>query len=150
MTITKAKAPKKGVKAITIVGHKRTVFGTRLSHRIICDRCKLEDHIALKPGPEKTAFCRSCAVEVLGKYEQGKTISDQRFEFYCRRCFVGFFAQKKLSKKISDILCPDCLRGFEVWRGKIGQGYNASVRQKTILRGATALRIKVDEPISAD
>lgn len=105
----------------TVVGIPKTEHGTRLCHRVICERCERTDYVSLKVGKDKSRFCRTCAETILKRYEMGKKPPQDNVLATCSFCQKEFFVIKILKEKKPDILCLDCLNGFNVWRGRQGE-----------------------------
>jgi len=109
---TIAKTPK-------VVGLARDTFGTRLCQRVTCVKCQKIDHVSVRVNADKDMFCRECAEKILATYDQGRQIAETQIRQTCKQCKANFMVNVNLAMKRDDLLCPDCFRGFDVWRGKI-------------------------------
>src|SRR5580704_4766515 len=105
-----------------VVGTPRTEFGTRLCQRIECTKCQKVDYVPVRIAASKEKFCRSCAEKVLATYEQGRQIIEKKVTRICNHCCRDFLVNEAIVRKKEQLLCFDCLRGFEVWRGKVALG----------------------------
>jgi hypothetical protein len=102
------------------VGGARNAFGTRITKRVACARCGQADHVAFVPKDANRALCRTCAVEVLKAYEVGVQTPTPMQDLSCSLCHRAFQLPAKV-ENTGELLCRDCLRGFAVWQGPIGQ-----------------------------
>lgn len=105
-------------KTPKIVGLARDSFGTRLCQRVVCVKCQKTDHISVRVKTAKDMFCRACAEKILSTYDQGRQIDDKKTGQVCKQCNAYFMVNETLAQKREDLLCQDCFRGFDVWRGK--------------------------------
>lgn len=98
-----------------VVGAARNEFGTRLCKRVQCEKCEKVDYV---PVRSKNEFCRDCAEKMFAAFEQGRHIAEREVHRVCGQCRRDFPMRESLAEKKDQVLCPDCFRGFEVWRGK--------------------------------
>lgn len=110
------------VRSPKIVGAARNAFGTRLCERVECSRCHKVDYVSFKVSSAKTKYCRTCAEKLLETYECGRHVEQKRLKLPCQQCRTEFSVSEAVAQKKQDLLCPDCLRGFETWRGKVTDG----------------------------
>lgn len=113
-----------------VVGHARTEFGTRLCQRVVCIKCQKVDHVPVRVNANKDQFCRDCAEKILAAYDQGRQIEAKKVNKSCEQCHRGFLVSEEVASKKDHLLCIDCLRGFDVWRG----GKAAASQTKTVRR----------------
>lgn len=105
-------------KTLLNVGGARNVHGTRISKRVKCTKCGCEDHITSRPSKTQGAFCRACALTTLNALEVGKKAPRDMKEHACSNCKKNFSLPVHVVLK-KDSLCPNCLHGFETWRGSL-------------------------------
>lgn len=96
----------------------RNQFGTRLASRVNCEKCGKVDYVTVRVASSKQQFCRDCAEKILYTFDQGRIIAEKQTDCVCTKCQRHFLATLALTKKKEQLLCLDCLRGFDVWRGK--------------------------------
>ncbi len=98
------------------VGGARNAHGTRISRKVTCTKCGVEDFITSRPSKTNGALCRSCAQTEIGAIEMGKKAPRVMAQHTCSNCKCHFAlpARIKLEK---DSLCPACLKGHDIWRG---------------------------------
>ena len=122
-----------------VVGAARNGFGTRLCQRIECSRCHKVDYVSLNIAGAKTKYCRSCAEKLLETYETGRLIAPKTLKRVCTKCCLEFdILESVVTKKAHDeLLCLDCLRGFEVWRGKASASRNTRNLNSLIKKSGT-------------
>jgi hypothetical protein len=101
-----------------VVGQARNEHGTRLSQRVVCAKCLRVDYVPVKVALAKDTFCRDCAERLLFAYDQGRHIAEKTVICSCVQCHCDFKMAEALAQKKEQIMCPDCHRGFTVWRGK--------------------------------
>lgn len=121
-----------------IVGTARNAFGTRLCQRIECSRCKQVDYVPLRVKDAKTVYCRACAEKWLLTYESGRAVSEKQLKRNCNQCHVEFLVNEKVALKREELLCKDCYRGFEVWRGKVQDNKDSKQPRYIIKKNGTA------------
>lgn len=126
---------KNKVKALSpkIVGLPREQFGTRLCQRITCAKCQKTDYVSVRIANTKEGFCRNCAEKLLATYEHGRHIETKKVSRTCQKCQQAFLVSEDIADKKSSLLCLDCLRGFEVWRGKASLSNNAVKKSRPVL-----------------
>jgi hypothetical protein len=105
-------------KTPKVVGLARDAFGTRLSQRVICVKCQKTDHVPVRINADKDMFCRACAEKILKTFDQGRRIDEKKISRVCNQCNANFMVDESLALKRDILLCQDCYRGFDVWRGK--------------------------------
>lgn len=120
-----------------VVGAARNGFGTRLCQRIECSRCHQVDYVSLKIAGAKTKYCRACAEKLLETYEAGRLIAPKRLKCVCNQCRIEFNVSESVATKKDELLCPDCYRGFEVWRGKVSAARNVRNMSYLIKKSGT-------------
>jgi hypothetical protein len=134
-----------------IVGNARNDFGTRLCQRIVCEKCQKVDHVSVRISQKKSQFCRDCAEVFLATYDQGRVLDEKKVNRICGQCARHFMVSEAIALKKSHLLCDDCLRGFDVWRGKIiANNTTTHDRGRSILTKAsakTAFRKNIHENI---
>ncbi len=121
-----------------IVGMARNVFGTRLCQRIECSRCHEIDYVPLRIKDAKTIYCRACAEKLLLTYEAGRAISEKQFKRNCSQCRCEFLVNETVALKKEELMCKDCYRGFEVWRGKAQDVKDGKQARYIIKKSGTA------------
>src|SRR5579871_5300486 len=130
-----------------IVGSARNAFGTRLTHRVVCVRCEEVDHVSVRINDKKDSFCRNCAEILLATYDQGRTFNLKQVSRACDQCMRTFLIEESIAQKKERLLCNDCLRGFDVWRGKTTNNKITRVKTRTVLTkmgSKTTFRKKID------
>lgn len=119
------------------VGGQRNPHGTLICRRIVCKRCNKADYISSRVEKFPT-LCRACAQRDLGVFEPGVEIPEEMASFFCCKCGISSEIQKSVidKKELTDeeLLCRDCLWGFDVWVGVLN-----SNSKKTPLVGKTRL-----------
>jgi hypothetical protein len=105
-------------KSPTVLTAERNAFGTRLCQRVECSRCYRVDYVARRTKSANLALCRSCAEKHLGIYEEGRTIAEPQVKRFCQKCAQSFLVNRSTAERKADLMCLDCLRGFDVWRTK--------------------------------
>ncbi|MEI6790544.1 MAG: hypothetical protein WCK42_05125 [Myxococcaceae bacterium] len=115
------------------VGGTRNVHGTRISKRIKCQKCGLEDHITSRPSRTQGAFCRACALITMNALEVGKKPARNMKEHVCSNCRQNFALPVHIEIK-KDSLCPACLHGHETWRGSLSMPVEARENMTCELR----------------
>lgn len=98
-----------------LVGGQRNAHGTRISRRIVCSECSALDYITVRPK-EGGMLCRECARKNFAAYEVGVFVPRAKQEVFCGQCSVGFLLPVEVERH-AGLLCPDCKKGFEIWRG---------------------------------
>ena len=101
-----------------IIGAERNMHGTRLCHRITCKQCHKVDYVAKRLQNAKHLYCRSCAEKLLNTFESGRVVAEKKADASCGQCHKVFLVPAAILEKKNELLCPDCYRGFAVWRGK--------------------------------
>ena len=122
------------------VGGERNEHGTRICCRIECSACKKLDYVSVHVYREEV-LCRQCAQKKLHLFEQSVKIPKKQKIINCTRCGVSCVLDARV-KEVSEWLCLDCLRGFDVWSGSIN---NFKKNQKSIIEvrlSGTLLRRK--------
>ncbi|MCA9508535.1 MAG: hypothetical protein KC505_08955 [Myxococcales bacterium] len=131
-----------------VVGAARNSFGTRVCQRIECSRCHQVDYVSLKIGGAKTKYCRTCAERLLETYESGRLVQQKKLKCTCMQCKCEFEVNEAIVLKKKELLCRDCLRGFEVWQGKISQSNDEKKMSYVIKRSkTTVLRKAINDTI---
>lgn len=132
-----------------VVGSARNEFGTRLCQRVVCTKCAGVDYVPVRVGSSKDVFCRSCAEKFLATYDQGRHIEKTKVSRVCEQCQQDFDIDEALSEKKEHLLCLDCLRGFDVWRGKMQSTSRIAKGQVILIKtgSKTTFRKKSDEPV---
>lgn len=142
-SIRRTAGPRHGNK---VVGRPRTEFGTRLSHRISCEKCAKVDYVPMRVSSTQSKFCRDCAEKLLSAYEQGRHIAEPQVYRICCQCRRDFLVNESVAQKREDILCRDCFRGFDVWRGRNKIQKNSTLRVVLMRLGSrTTFRKNVDD-----
>lgn len=137
-TFEKNNFPKK--RTAHIVGAERNAFGTRLCQRIECSRCSKVDYVAKKITGAKTIYCRDCAERFLETFESGRQVLEKQIKRRCEQCNIEFTISEAIALKKEELQCKDCLRGFEIWRGKLRQtSQNRDFRLLSITNGAKTI-----------
>jgi hypothetical protein len=106
-----------------VVGRPRNDHGTRISTRITCSACGTVDFVAVRSKGKESIYCRSCAQNYLDAFEVGIARPGKKNCYTCEQCKGTFEGQIDVRRKQDSgesVLCPDCFRGFEVWRGPLG------------------------------
>lgn len=100
-------------------GGERNIHGTRVRRRIECSKCGAEDYVSVNPANKRlVVMCRSCAQKELGTYEMGVQPPEKTRTYECDQCKVRFeLPARVFIYKGETVLCPDCIKGFDVWRG---------------------------------
>lgn len=127
------------------IGRERTEHGTRLSHRIECSRCSKTDYVAIKSHKSANRLCRACAEKYISTYEQGRRIEESKVSINCQQCNKEFLVKESVASEKDELLCLDCLRGFEVWRGRAGVTNKTKLITKT--SSNTIIRKRIYEPV---
>lgn len=128
-----------------IVGAPRNEHGTRLSQRVECSKCNKTDYVPVKLDKAKAAFCRECAEKLLFAYDQGRHIAQREISCRCAQCHRDFAMAEDIAQKKQEPLCPDCYRGFDVWRGKAAVSKNSrSILTKI---GSHTIRKIIDDAV---
>lgn len=125
------------------VGGARNVHGTRISKRITCEKCGAEDHIVSRPQKGRPVWCRACAQEAIQAFEIGVQMPFQKVEKICSVCGCTFLFPAHIVPKNEQLLCLDCLKGFDIWRGSVNM--SPETREKMTLEtrpSGTLLRKK--------
>jgi DNA-directed RNA polymerase subunit RPC12/RpoP len=99
----------------------RNEHGTRFCQRIECSRCGEIDYVAKKINGAKTIYCRKCAERFLDTFEGGRIIAEKQVTRACSQCKKEFLIRTEIADKKEELQCRDCLRGFEIWRGKMAR-----------------------------
>ncbi|HXW53161.1 MAG TPA: hypothetical protein VEL47_03545 [Myxococcota bacterium] len=94
-------------------------------------KCQKVDHVAVRVNEKQNQFCRACAETTIKIFDQGRVIDDEKVSRTCDQCRQTFWVNKQVAGKKEELRCLDCLRGFEVWRGKITT--NSCKKPRTIL-----------------
>ena len=111
-------------KTLLNVGGTRNAHGTRISKRIKCQKCGQEDHITSRPSETHGAFCRACALLAMNALEVGKKAPRNMKQHLCSNCHQNFALPVHVEIK-KDSLCPNCLKGFDIWRGSLDMSVQA-------------------------
>lgn len=110
-------------KVSRVVGRPRNAHGTRISTRVLCSACGAVDFVAVRSKGKESVYCRPCAQTYLGAFEAGVKTPEKKNSYSCEQCKGTFEGQIDMQRKREAgeaVLCPDCFRGFEVWRGPLG------------------------------
>ncbi len=130
------------------VGAARTEFGTRLCQRVQCEKCAKVDYVPVRVAQAKNQFCRDCAEKFLAAYDQGRQIAERQVNRICGQCHRDFMIKESVALKKEELMCIDCLRGFEVWRGSVAHARrNVRSARPTLLRmgSKTTFRKNIDD-----
>ena len=122
-----------------VVGLARNEFGTRMCQRVECGKCQKVDYVPLRVSSQKDQFCRDCAEKILGAFDQGRHIEERKAQVVCEQCRKEFALNESTAKKKDQLLCIDCLRGFDIWRGRVGQG---SKMERLVIKPGTKTTIR--------
>jgi len=125
-----------------VVGLPRNVFGTRLCQRIECSRCHKTDYVSMRISGAKTKYCRSCAEKMLSTFEAGRIIAEKQVQRQCIQCQCEFYINETVANKKEELQCKDCLRGFEVWRGKLRRPVDEQEDKKLIIKSGSKTVIR--------
>ncbi len=106
------------------VGGARNVHGTRISKRVKCHHCAEMDYIAARPKGQP-ACCRSCAKKMFNAHDVGVRIPMPLLKKHCFVCRAPFNLPITAMLRDKKPLCPDCLQGFDVWRGSLDMSPNS-------------------------
>ncbi|MDA0712739.1 MAG: hypothetical protein O2897_01990 [bacterium] len=106
-------------KPLLIVGGSRNAHGTRISKRVKCFKCGAVDYILARPKDGKPC-CKACAKELMNVVEEGSRIPKELVKKNCFNCQSEFELPKTARIKEGGPLCPNCKKGFEIWRGSLG------------------------------
>src|ERR1700688_3702455 len=105
--------------SLKVVGAPKNEFGTRLCQRIQCQECKKVDHVSVRVAKAKSKFCRECAEKYLNSIDMGRFIGKTMVGRVCMQCKESFKVNEEIAQKKEELMCLDCYRGFDVWRGKV-------------------------------
>jgi hypothetical protein len=131
-----------------VLGSSRNHFGTRVSQRVECEKCLKIDYVSIHLTAAKSKFCRICAENLLGAFEQGRSVAKQKISLQCDQCQREFEVAESLARKKTAPLCLDCYRGFFIWRGKADRKNIApQTRQRLIKIGLRSTFRKNDDTI---
>lgn len=134
---TKSKSPKR--KDFVRVGGARNEHGTRLSKRVTCSHCGKEDYVSKRA--KDYVLCRACAAQILNAYEEGVRVPTDMTTISCAQCGQDFACPTFiLQKDEKELLCYDCMRGFDTWRGAAKQQDKQKDTVIEVRRTGTALR----------
>src|SRR3989338_5334727 len=111
------------------VGGTRNIHGTRISRYIQCQKCGQKDHITSRPSRTQGAFCRTCALQALNALEVGRKAPRDMKQHLCSNCHQRFALPVHVEIK-KDGLCPNCLKGFDIWRGSLDMSVQAPPKMK--------------------
>lgn len=103
-----------------ITGEPRGAFGTRLCQRVKCQKCEKYDYVSKLLGNARDVYCRDCAEKYLSVFDKGRIVESEKVQCICIQCHKEFLVPPIVAEKKSDLMCKDCLRGFDTWRGKAG------------------------------
>jgi hypothetical protein len=130
------------------VGKERNDFGTRLCQRIECSRCQKVDYVAKKIAGAKTVYCRDCAERFLYTFESGRVIAKKSVLRSCAQCTKEFSMDEEIALKKDELLCRDCLKGFDTWRGKLASPLKKRVfKDISVACGAKTFIRKNNDPV---
>lgn len=133
-----------------VVGLPRNEFGTRLCQRVQCEKCEKVDYVPVRVSLSKHQFCRDCAEKFLAAYDQGRHIAEREVSRICGQCHRDFSVKESVAMKKDQILCADCFRGFEVWRGSTAVGRRLAPTSRPVLLrmgSRTTFRKTVDDKL---
>lgn len=133
-----------------VVGAPRNEFGTRLCQRVQCEKCEKVDYVPVRVNAARNRFCRDCAEKFLHAYDQGRHIAEREVFRVCGQCRRDFLVKEFLAEKRDDLLCSDCFRGFEVWRGSaLDNRRTTSSSRSVLLRmgSRTTFRKHIDDKL---
>lgn len=139
-----------GLNHPKVIGLPRNEFGTRRCQRVQCEKCAKVDYVPILVGLAKQKFCRDCAEKLFFAYDQGRHIAEKQVFRVCGQCRRDFSINESLAKKKDQLLCPDCHRGFDVWRGSAAAGRNLEGQPRPqLLRigSRTTFRKNVDDKL---
>jgi hypothetical protein len=128
----------------------RNEFGTRLCQRVVCAKCQKIDYVPVRISAQKEGFCRDCAEKLFSTYDQGRQIEKKKVNHVCQQCKCNFVVDVAIAKTKNGLLCFDCLRGFEVWRGKTDDKKKSGVKVRAILTkigSPTTFRKKIHDTV---
>ncbi|MBL93322.1 MAG: hypothetical protein CMH56_16100 [Myxococcales bacterium] len=119
------------------VGGPLNHFGTRRRRRIECQACGKTDYVSFVPKEGQKVYCGTCAREELSLYEEGEEFPTEANPVVCPECSRTFNCPSHIPVS-EDLLCPDCFKGFETWKGAKGGSQETKNYEKgpsgTILR----------------
>ena len=103
---------------IRVVGVPKNEYGTRICCRILCHKCGQEDYVSVNLAKSQKPFCRNCAEKILFTYDHGRQALEPYVKKLCDSCGIEFALAEHIAKKKPQALCPDCFKGFWVWRSR--------------------------------
>lgn len=117
-------APKKSCNPPStkrIVGSSRGEFGTRISRKVVCEKCQKVDYVSVSFAKKNTRlFCSLCAESEIGAVEFGRAMKPDLIDCKCSQCKKNFQFPQHLKKR-GPLLCADCHQGFEIWSGSLAK-----------------------------
>jgi hypothetical protein len=130
-----------------VVGAPRNEFGTRLCQRVQCEKCQKIDYVAVRVSLARSRFCRDCAEKYLAAYDRGRHINERQVSRICGQCRRDFLVKEAIAQKKEQLLCADCFRGFDVWRGSATDRRSAASARAVLLRigSRTTFRKNIDD-----
>ena len=130
-----------------VVGAPRNEHGTRLCQRVQCEKCEKVDYVAVRVNSAKSQLCRDCAEKFLAAYDQGRHIAERQVNRICDQCHREFSVKEAVAQKKEQLLCPDCFRGFDVWRGSTLDDRSTANSRPVLLRmgSRTTFRKNIDD-----
>lgn len=106
-------------KTPLIIGGVRNEHGTRISRKVTCEKCKQVDYVSVSRAKKGDGlFCRNCAKNEIGAFEEGTRIKPEMALVSCAQCAKPFDFPKWIHKQ-GPLMCSDCHKGFEVWQGSL-------------------------------
>lgn len=112
-----------------ILGEPKGAFGTRLCQRVKCQKCDKFDYVSKLVGHSKEIYCRDCAEKYLAVFDKGRVVASEKVACICMQCRKEFKVPPSVVEKKPELMCEDCLRGFDTWRGKAG----VSIKNSSII-----------------
>jgi len=121
-----------------VVGGPLNDFGTRISTRVVCKKCRRVDHVSARVRYRKNLLCSACAQKELKTLEFGIQGPKQTKPCTCFTCQIVF----ELPEHVEDDgekVCRDCLAGIAGWSGSLTESPEERGRMKSELRPAGTL-----------
>lgn len=102
-----------------VLGRARNAHGTRVCRAVTCTKCGSRDYASVRRHNREKVYCRPCARRELNAHESGIKTHRAGVLQACSLCKVEFELGTAIKKDAGEVLCFDCLSGFEVWRGSL-------------------------------
>lgn len=104
---------------VLIVGGERNGHGTRICRKVVCNLCAKVDYVAVsRTKKDDSLYCRDCAKSAMSAFEKGTKIKPVMEDVVCNQCSKAF-EYPKAARRDGPLLCSDCYKGFETWRGSL-------------------------------